>query len=95
MRLHGAGAINCAVYRPLSHNLRMQRKKPAAAGSGERFRQGKWRSAFALNVRFCAVPQVYSHSRRTTVIRGGCVKTQIYFMLTHSLGGFIKVVSRD
>jgi hypothetical protein len=28
---------------PLPHNPRKQRKNPAAAGSGERFREGKWR----------------------------------------------------
>jgi hypothetical protein len=28
---------------PHPHNPRKQRKYPAAAGSGERFRKGKWR----------------------------------------------------
>ncbi len=32
-----------ASAQPFSHNPRKQRKNPAAAGSGERFRGGKWR----------------------------------------------------
>ena len=32
-----------ASAQPLPHNPRKQRKNPAAAGSGERFRRGKWR----------------------------------------------------
>src|SRR5690606_34624221 len=32
-----------AGAQPLLHNPRKQRKNPAAAGSGERFRGGKWR----------------------------------------------------
>ena len=32
-----------AGAKPLQHNPRKQRKNPAAAGSGERFREGKWR----------------------------------------------------
>ena len=32
-----------ASAQPLPHNPRKQRKNPAAAGSGERFREGKWR----------------------------------------------------
>jgi hypothetical protein len=33
-----------ASAQPHPHNPRKQRKNPAAAGSGERFREGKWRS---------------------------------------------------
>jgi len=33
-----------ASAQPHSHNPRKQRKNPAAAGLGERFREGKWRS---------------------------------------------------
>jgi hypothetical protein len=29
---------------PIPFNLCKQRKKPAAAGSGDRFREGKWRA---------------------------------------------------
>ncbi|WP_323042954.1 hypothetical protein [Gemmobacter sp.] len=32
---------------PLPHNPRKQRKNPAVAGSGGRFREGKWRRARA------------------------------------------------
>ncbi len=32
-----------ASAQPLPHNPRKQRKNPATAGSGERFRKGKWR----------------------------------------------------
>jgi hypothetical protein len=32
-----------AGAQPLPHNPRKQRRNPAAAGSGERFRGGKWR----------------------------------------------------
>lgn len=32
-----------ASAQPLPHNPRKQRKNPAVAGSGERFRRGKWR----------------------------------------------------
>lgn len=41
----GAGA------QPLPHNPRKQRKNPAAAGSGERFRGGKWRRRWDSNPR--------------------------------------------
>ncbi len=36
---------------PLPHNPRKQRKNPATAGSGERFRGGKWRSGRDSNPR--------------------------------------------
>lgn len=40
-----------AGAQPLPHNPRKQRKNPAAAGSGERFREGKWRSRRDSNPR--------------------------------------------
>ena len=43
----GAGAS----AQPLRNNPRKQRKNPAAAGSGERFRGGKWRRGWDSNPR--------------------------------------------
>ena len=40
-----------ASVQPLPHNPRKQRKNPTAAGSGERFREGKWRSRRDSNPR--------------------------------------------
>ena len=40
-----------ASAQPLPHNPRKQRKNPAAAGSGERFREGKWRTVRDSNPR--------------------------------------------
>ena len=44
---HGAGAS----AQPHPHNPRKQQKDPAAAGSGERFRGGKWRTVRDSNPR--------------------------------------------
>ena len=44
---HGAHA----GAQPLPHNPRKQRENPAAAGSGERFRGGKWRRRWDSNPR--------------------------------------------
>ena len=40
-----------ASAQPLPHNPRKQRKNPAAAGSEERFREGKWRRGWDSNPR--------------------------------------------
>ena len=44
----GAGAS----AQPFPHNPRKQRKNPAAAGWGERFREGKWRMGWDSNPRW-------------------------------------------
>jgi hypothetical protein len=46
-----AKSRRCGVQ-PFPHNPRKQRKNPAAAGSGERFRGGKWRRDWAPHPTF-------------------------------------------
>ena len=41
---------------PLPHNPRKQRENPAVAGSGERFRRGKWRRRWDSNPRGALTP---------------------------------------
>ena len=49
----GSGAPGAgASAQPHLHNPRKQRKNPAAAKSGERFRKGKWRRERDSNPRF-------------------------------------------
>jgi len=64
----GAGA------QPLPHNPRKQRKNPAAAGSGERFREGKWRRGWdwgptfsALASRLCRKVRSMTHKKPCAV----------------------------
>ena len=41
---HSGACSEDASAKPTAHNPRKQRKNPAAAGWGERFREGKWRA---------------------------------------------------
>ena len=48
---HSGACSEDASAKPTAHNPRKQRKNPAAAGWGERFREGKWRSGRDSNPR--------------------------------------------
>ena len=41
---HSGCCSEDASAKPTAHNPRKQRENPAAAGSGERFLEGKWRA---------------------------------------------------